>query len=363
MFYRLRPTVDVIQLGEDRLLLRSDTLSIKIEGGFCKLLQRLILPALDGRLALAELAQRLEVSPALLRDNFENLADSGIFERSLQPFEKAAPTARFNLLRAMGLADSEVERRFREARIAVFGMERPGALTAEALLAAGFRNLTLVDPSPAQGEDFLPDELEQAVSREQLVSERLKSRYPGSLLPISSRPNLSREGILELARGFDLLVAGWDQGFISGNHWVNRAAHAVGVPALFCEIKGMQVLAGPFVVPGLTACFMCARMRSVATAEDFEAAMAGEEYYDQFKSPDHSRREILSPACATVASLLASEALRYLILGQQPVLAGDIVEYDPFTLTLRHHALLEHPNCPVCSEKKKPRVTTQGCNN
>jgi len=363
MFYRLRPTVDVIHLGEDRLLLRSDTLSIKIEGGFSKLLQRLILPALDGRLSLAELAQRLEVSPAVLRDNFENLADSGIFERSLQPFETASPNARLNLFRAMGMTDAELGRRFREVRIAIFGMERPGALTAEALLEAGFRNLMLLDPTPAQGEELLPDELGKVVSREQLVAGRLKLRHPGSVIDISGRPNLTREGVLELACGFDLLVAAWDQGFISGNHWVNRAAQAVGVPALFSEIKGVQALAGPFVVPGLTACFMCSRMRSVATAEDFEAAMAGETYYDQFKSPDHSRREILVPACATVASLLASEALRYLVLGQQPVLAGGIVEYDPLTLTLRRHALLEHPHCPVCSEKKKPRVTTQACHN
>jgi bacteriocin biosynthesis cyclodehydratase domain-containing protein len=168
---------------------------------------------------------------------------------------------------------------------------------------------------------------------------------------------------LESAHGFDLLVACWDQGFISGSHWVNRAAHALQVPALFCEIRGVQAFAGPFVFPGMTACFMCARMRAVAAAEDYEEAMACERFHDQFKSPDHSRREVLAPATATVASLLASEALRCLVLRQQPALAGKIIEYDPLELTLRHHALLEHPGCPVCSEKKNSRATVRDCDN
>jgi bacteriocin biosynthesis cyclodehydratase domain-containing protein len=125
----------------------------------------------------------------------------------------------------------------------------------------------------------------------------------------------------------------------------------------------MQTFAGPFVVPGITACFMCSRMRAVAAAEDYEEAMACERFHDQFKSPDHFRREPLAPALATLASLLATEALRYLVLRQQPVLAGGIIEYDPLELTLRRHALLEHPNCPVCSEKKNCPATIQVCDN
>ena len=94
--------------------------------------------------------------------------------------------------------------------------------------------------------------------------------------------------------------------------------------------------------------------------EDYEEAMACERFLDQSKSPSHFRREVFAPAVATVASMLASEAVRYIALGQQPTLAGRIVEYDPFELSLRSHALLEFPNCPVCSQKKKLPNKTPG---
>src|SRR5580700_10766058 len=134
MYYRLRPTADVIPLAGDSVLLRTDTVSIRMEGGFARLLQRLILPALDGRLALPDLAHRLEVPAETLRQNFEELVDSGVLEHSPEPFSPTQPDPRLNLFRALGMADEESDRRFRSARIAVFGLERPGALTAEALL-------------------------------------------------------------------------------------------------------------------------------------------------------------------------------------------------------------------------------------
>jgi molybdopterin/thiamine biosynthesis adenylyltransferase len=318
MYYRLRPTADAIPLVEDILLLRTDTLSIRMEGGFAMLLQRLILPALDGRLALSELAQRLEVSAELLRTNFDKLVEAGIFEQSIHPFEQTPPDSRVNLFRAMGIADVDLERRFLDARIAVFGLERPGAMAAEALLAAGFVNLMLVDPTLAQRENFLPDEQEEHISREKLVATRLKRRNPQSSIEISESPSVTRESVLRSAQGFDLLLACWDQGFSSGNHWVNRAAHTLRVPALFSENRGMQGFVGPFVVPGMTACFMCSKMRSIAAAENYDEVMACERFYDVLKSPTHSRREVLGPAMATVASLLASEALRYLVRADAP---------------------------------------------
>ncbi len=363
MYYRLRPTADVVPLDEDRLLLRTDTVSIRMEGGFAKVLKRQILPALDGRLDLSELALRLEVSAETLRINFDGLVDTGVFESSPEPFAPTRPDPRLNLFRALGVPDEVLKKRLRDARIAVFGLERPGALIAEALAAAGFLNLTLVDHTQADAVDFLPDEAQEQVTRETLVSSRLKRRNPESLVEISGRTTLTRESTLELAQGFDLLVSCWDQGFSSGNHWVNRAAHAMRVPALFSEFRGVQAFAGPFVVPGMTACFMCARMRAVAAMEDYEEAIASEHFLDRFKSPDHSRREVLGPAIAAVASMLAGEAVRYFALHQQPALMGAIVEFDPFELSLRRHALLEHPGCPVCSEKKNARATTRVCDN
>jgi ribosomal protein S12 methylthiotransferase accessory factor len=352
MYYRLKANALVIPLVEEALLLKTDTVSIRIEGGFAQMLRSRILPALDGQLTVSELAHRLDLPAKTLADNFDELVEAGFFERSAAVFEPAAANPRHNLLRSLGMAGEEIERRLAAARIAIFGLEGVGPVLAETLLQAGFRNLCLVDPFEAKPLDFRPDELVEPVSREQLLAGRIRRTNPQASIELSDCDQLTREGTAELARNRDLLVACWDQGFSSGNHWVNRASHLLGVPALFCEIGGLQAWAGPFVVPGMTACFMCSRMRAVAAAENYEEAMAYERFADQHKIPGYESREVLLPAVSTVASLLAAEALKFIVLNQQPALLGAIVEYDPFELRLERHAILEQPTCPVCSEKK-----------
>jgi bacteriocin biosynthesis cyclodehydratase domain-containing protein len=93
-------------------------------------------------------------------------------------------------------------------------------------------------------------------------------------------------------------------------------------------------------------------MRAVAAAEDYDEAMSYERYLDQLKTPEHSKRQVLQPSISTIASMLAAEALKFVVMNQQPALLGNVVEYDVFELTLTRHALLEHPACPVCSQKK-----------
>jgi bacteriocin biosynthesis cyclodehydratase domain-containing protein len=352
MYYRLKATAIVVPLAEDGLLLKTDTVSIRVEGGFARALQNRILPALDGQLTVSELAKRLDLPAETLRENFEELVGSGLFERSAEAYQSARPEPRHNLLRALGMADEEIDRRLSVARVAVFGLERPGALVAETFLSAGFRHLSLIDAFAAKPLDFLPDELVESISREELLKIRLSRRFPDVRIDLSNCAQLTREATVELARGHDLLIACWDQGFSSGNHWANRASHLLGIPVVFCEVGGLQALAGPFVVPGMTACYMCSRMRAVAAAEDYDEAMAYEQFLDQMKSPRYDSREFLLPAVSTVASILVAEAVKFIVLNQQPALLGAIAEYDPFELTLRRHVVLEQPGCPVCSEKK-----------
>jgi bacteriocin biosynthesis cyclodehydratase domain-containing protein len=352
MYYRLKPTAIVVPLVEDGLLLKTDTVSVRIEGGFAQTLQARILPALDGQLTISEIAKRLDLPVETLRENFDKLVSSGLFERSSGAFQSMQPDPRRNLLRALGVEDGEIDRRLSLARIAVFGLERPGALVAEALLSIGFHNLSLVDPFDTEPLDFLPDESVESMSREELLANRLKRRNPNASINVSNCGEMTRETTSELARNHDTLIACWDKGFSSGNHWVNRAAHLLGVPAIFCEVGGLQVLAGPFVVPGMTACYMCSRMRAVAAADDYEEAMACERFLDQLKSPRHDCREFLLPAVSIMASMLAVEVFKFIVLSQQPALLGAIAAYDPFELSLQRHVVLEQPGCPVCSEKK-----------
>src|SRR3954468_10500602 len=210
MYFRLKATAIVVPLAEDGLLLKTDTVSIRIEGGFAEALQRRILPALDGQLTVMEIAKRLDLPVEALRENLDRLVDSRVFDRSAEAFPPTPPNPRHNLLRALGIADEEVDRRLKAARIAVFGLERPGAIIAEMLLSVGFRNLSLVDPFAATPLDFLADEAVESSSREQLLATRLKRRYPDAKIELSNCADLTRAATAELSRGHDLLMACWD---------------------------------------------------------------------------------------------------------------------------------------------------------
>src|ERR1051325_2301269 len=62
MYYRQSRAASVVPLTRGGLLFKTDTFALRVDGGFADLLQRSILPGLDGTLALSEIARRLNVS-------------------------------------------------------------------------------------------------------------------------------------------------------------------------------------------------------------------------------------------------------------------------------------------------------------
>ena len=132
MFYRLREDIDAIRLADGALLFKSDSISSRVEGGFADLLQRSILPALDGTLTVSDLARRLDVQEEALRGNFEQLVRAGVLEQAESRLSRERSNSQLNLTRALGFDDELVENRFSLARIGVFGLDQPGMAVAEA---------------------------------------------------------------------------------------------------------------------------------------------------------------------------------------------------------------------------------------
>ena len=63
-YYRLAPGVHVVPLGGGDLLFRSDAVSIQVEGASARWLADRVLPLLDGRRGVRELAEALpDVAP------------------------------------------------------------------------------------------------------------------------------------------------------------------------------------------------------------------------------------------------------------------------------------------------------------
>jgi bacteriocin biosynthesis cyclodehydratase domain-containing protein len=342
MFYRLRHTFVAVPLDDEAVLFRSDTRSFKVEGTFAALLSRQLLPHLTGRVALDDVARSVALPSAQLKEHLDALVSAGVLESSAREFQDIAIDPRLNLPQALATDPSEVARRLSTASIVIFGLDGVGEIVAEQIAMLGFERLRLADPAGAE--------------RERRTVERLQSRYPLVRFMTSPSGALDRARVLDLSRGADLLIACCDKEYEAGNHWVNRACVELNIPALFCRLGGVQAFGGPFVVPGMTACYMCAKMRSVATSESFEEAMACERFFDQRKQSGFTHREFFASSLSILAGLLATDAYKYVVLQYQPALLGQIIEFDPMGVTLERHTVLEQPQCPVCSKKKTSHV-------
>ncbi len=172
----------------------------------------------------------------------------------------------------------------------------------------------------------------------------------------SSRPPVTaafdRERVRALSEDCTLLIACWDRGFQAAHHWVNHAALAWSLPALFSEIRATTTLAGPLFIPGRSACWMCYRMRAIACEQDFDRAMAFEEHLDQKRQPGLAGRPILTALPLQLAAMLTLEALKCLIKFNPPTLVDKVLAFDGLLGATQSHAVLVKPYCPVCSKKK-----------
>jgi len=135
---------------------------------------------------------------------------------------------------------------------------------------------------------------------------------------------------------------------------LNAQAISVGRPILFCCINRYELVIGPLVEPGGSACFECVhhRMRmAAATVGEFDGEV------------NASRRQeapaslVLARWAASIAALTLVHRLSGLSL-QHPT--GQIVRVDALTGVSDVHRCLKLPRCPVCgpgrAEKPVPAI-------
>jgi bacteriocin biosynthesis cyclodehydratase domain-containing protein len=355
-YYAIAPGIDVVPLPGGDVVLRSDIAAVRLEGGSVELVVHQVLPLLDGRRTVQDVASEIpDMAEDQLGEMLDQLATSGVLVRH------AAPTGRpdhplLALVEQLGLAVDDSRSRLAATTVALVGLDGPGARLAVDLAACGIGRLRLIDPFLAATAELpllgmiSPDAAGRP--RDQLVGEAIGQL--GIDVDVAVAPATADFGprpVREAVEGADIVVASYDKGMVAAHHWVNRSALDLRVPALHVRIATHRVEIGPLVVVGQTACFLCWRMRDIASADDFDAAMGYEEYLDRHRQPEAHRR----PALPTIASLAAahagSEVLKYVLGLGTSTLAGRVLETDVLTLSSRIHEVLRRPDCPACRGK------------
>ncbi|MBV9787885.1 MAG: TOMM precursor leader peptide-binding protein [Chloroflexi bacterium] len=360
-YYVLAAGIDAVPLNDGSLLCRSDTLALRIEGAFARVLAQRVLPLLNGQRSFEQIAGLLPDLPREeLRQRLDELVQAQVLNRQQQP--QATATAHPTLapllamLETIGLEAPVALQTLQQLRIVIVGLEAHGAQLAALLADCGVGSLVLVDPFPCQPGNLSlmplvgPEAI--GVAREQALQTALQARGVTSAITIGGAQELTKERVAALATDAHLLVGCFDKGFSATNHWINRASLAQNIPALYAELRGHTALIGPAVLPGQTACYMCYRMRSIACEEDFNAAMSYEEFLDHQKRPALHERGVLPMLPPYVGSLLALEILKQSLSLSLPALTNNLLEFNALTMQTTSHPILQKPDCPVCGEKK-----------
>ncbi|MBN0046440.1 TOMM precursor leader peptide-binding protein [Streptomyces actuosus] len=157
------------------------------------------------------------------------------------------------------------------------------------------------------------------------------------------------ETLAALLDDTDLVVLALDGFRPSLLHRLNRAAVAAGRPWLPVYADGSELLVGPLVVPGESACYNEHEIQH-------ESSRALRHEY-QLYSEELARRtaDDLPPLLAPYAALAASWAsigiAPYLVDGAS-FLVGRAIRIDLERLEITQEHVLRLPRCPVCTEQR-----------
>jgi ribosomal protein S12 methylthiotransferase accessory factor len=355
-FYKLAPDISVIRLKADEVLLKSDTLALKLEGALVQLLIDKLFPLLDGKLPIETIQQQINLQEQELTPYLDQLVTMGVLKKRDTP---AVTTSNFqHFLSNLHFPQIESERILSEVKIAIFGLEGEGVSLAKSLLSAGIKHLILCDPYPVEREQAcLVSEYigQEKRKRQEVLQQQLLDLFPESHITAPTQV-LDKETIYQLVPQADFFVACFDKGFKSVHYWLNAACVAAKKPILFSAINSHISSVGPFVIPNETACYMCYTMRHLASVEDFEVAMAYEKHLNQQQQPMSQNRAFLPSAIQYNSSILSSEILRFLLSIGAPALASKVLEFNHLNLESRIHPLLQVPQCKVCQKKKDRKL-------
>jgi adenylyltransferase/sulfurtransferase len=152
----------------------------------------------------------------------------------------------------------------------------------------------------------------------------------------------------EAVRGSNFIVMCLDEGQLALAYRLNRSCLRLRIPSISVAASGLEVVVGPTVSPGETACYMCYRMRLVAGEENPEARYDFESFLDRRRTDDSAHRANLVTGPMVAAHLAATDIVKQIGGLGQPTTRGRLLVFDLRTMTSTLHTVLRKPWCPAC---------------
>lgn len=151
------------------------------------------------------------------------------------------------------------------------------------------------------------------------------------------------QSLPDLLERVDLAVTATDRPWAAATRRVNELALEAGTPLARGTVTGYDIVVGPTVLPGETACYECYRhhrnttIPSPETYEEFERAAAGRTIDTRL------------PFSAIAAGFLVTDVVNVLCYGHG-FTVGSVVTYDMAGLSMEANDVLHRPRCEACSD-------------
>lgn len=355
-FPRLQHGVEIVPVEEGKVLLRSFTGSVMLSGDFVSVVLPSLLPLLDGRHGIEDLAAEFDETLRPEIEDFLTLIEHKGFLAAQHGREDDAVMlsgkdgAYWSLY---GASAGEAARRLAQSTVVVAGLGDVGKIVATILAASGVGTLVLIEGATPSAQSSGRKEAKASEAEKTGLS--LRKQYASRVVTIPTTID-DAAGWEETVAAASVVAVLSDTMSMSGYDRANEACIKHGVPWVSARIDRQRAIIGPFVIPNQTACFACFEARSRANAdhpEDHEAL------YRHWKDLN-GRRDMwpsLLPFAGIVGNFVALDLLRVLAGEHLSAAAGRIVNIDLPTMERSVHEVLKLPRCPACSRLRDRRPT------
>lgn len=350
---RLRRSVTV-SVSASGVVLRSDLRTVQLDGPDVAVFVTRIAPLLDGTRTSQEIASALpEYGASSVLGFLSKLEELGFLESTMEaPGASPLLSGEAAFFARWGDEGSAGLERLRNAKVCVAGLEPAGATLAIELAAAGVGSLCLVDAFDVLEMDCMAARCWSARDigepRREVLLRQLASGWP--TVRVSAASDL---GATSFPHELNLCVIAAHTDDLRGQRAVAEYAHRQNVPYLCVRVTGLEVVLGPLVIPGKTACWNCARLRALGTDRDPDRTGDVEQALLD-ASPQRREAETLAPMAGVAGHLAALEAIKFLARYTPSELVGRLFVQNLVTLELSRHTVVRLPWCDLCGGSGGP---------
>jgi bacteriocin biosynthesis cyclodehydratase domain-containing protein len=242
-----------------------------------------------------------------------------------------------------GQSADALQRHLQETTVVIVGCGGLGSWVACGLSLSGVGEMILIDDDRVELSNlnrqllFTPAQIGRL--KVEAADESLRQHNPSLKVETHALRIQSPEQLTDVvSHDVDLIISTGDWPPHQLPRWVNQVALDRGIPWIGAGQFPPRLRVGPLVIPGHTACLGCLELRA---RESYPLYDAVSEARGQRSFPDPS----VGPVSAVIGSLLASEAMHYL-LGQNVASAGAALLLDLQTMELTHEDVHPHQSCP-----------------